>query len=116
MTSEEGINRISLRVPADVFEKLKEKNFRGRTSFQQVGLALFERWLTGEQTAEPTSSSGLAAQFSAEERALIDKVIAVLRSGDVEHADAMKRVIKVCDRAVGSRRQSPRQHRSKRAG
>jgi hypothetical protein len=45
MADDAGMNRISLRVPAALFEQLEEKRFRLRTSFQRVGIELFTAWL-----------------------------------------------------------------------
>jgi hypothetical protein len=51
--AEEGLNRISLRVPSDLFKKLEDKRHHLRTTFQEVGLALFADWLSGKQTVLP---------------------------------------------------------------
>lgn len=52
MSEEKGINRISLRVPADLFESLDEKRFKQKTTFQDVGLQLLRNWLANEGTRE----------------------------------------------------------------
>jgi len=49
MADEPGINRISLRIPADLFDRLDRKRFEEKTTFQQIGLQLFEDWLRGER-------------------------------------------------------------------
>jgi len=44
----ENVRRISLRFTPEHFDKLDEKRFRSRLSFQQLGLRLFNNWLTGD--------------------------------------------------------------------
>jgi hypothetical protein len=48
--------RISLRFKPEHFDKLDEKRFRSRLSFQELGTRLFDNWLTSE-TDEPLHSS-----------------------------------------------------------
>ena len=38
--NENGLNRISLRVPSDLFDRLDKKRFDDRTTFQDIGLGL----------------------------------------------------------------------------
>ena len=39
--------RIALRVSPDLFERLDEKRWRARSSFQKIGIDLFVQWLEG---------------------------------------------------------------------
>ena len=40
--------RINIRFSPERFEKLDEKRFRERLTFQDIGVRLFENWLAGE--------------------------------------------------------------------
>jgi hypothetical protein len=54
IASEDGLNRISLRIPDELFERLKKKRFETDISFQDVGLELFRQWAEGKaQTLPP---------------------------------------------------------------
>ena len=53
MADQSGKNRISLRVPEDLFRKLNKKRFEEDTTFQEIGLNLFKDWLTGEKQPSP---------------------------------------------------------------
>jgi hypothetical protein len=47
--------RINLRFSTERFEKLDEKRFREKLTFQDIGVRLFENWLAG-QTDQPARS------------------------------------------------------------
>jgi hypothetical protein len=53
MTTEEDVNRISLRVPSDLFRRLEDKRHAQRTTWQDLGLGLLAEWLDGEKTPGP---------------------------------------------------------------
>jgi hypothetical protein len=40
--------RINLRFSPEKFNEIDEKRFKERTSFQEIGIRLFEEWLTGQ--------------------------------------------------------------------
>ncbi|MCC7157787.1 MAG: hypothetical protein IT161_24615 [Bryobacterales bacterium] len=44
----ENIRRINLRFTPEYFDKLDEKRFRSRLSFQELGARLFDNWLSGD--------------------------------------------------------------------
>jgi hypothetical protein len=44
----ENIRRINLRFTPEYFDKLDEKRFRSRLSFQELGARLFDNWLAGD--------------------------------------------------------------------
>jgi hypothetical protein len=50
-----GDRRLNIRIPADRFERLDEKRFREKLTFQEIGVRLFENWLAGE-TDQPARS------------------------------------------------------------
>ena len=58
--SEAPLNRISLRVPADLFRRLEDKRHAERTTFQEIGLRLFEGWLSGAITTGVPQTSDLS--------------------------------------------------------
>lgn len=86
MTDAPGINRISLRIPADLFLRLDDKRHFERTTFQDVGLRLFREWLEGKH---PAPSAGHEA-LSKSDAAQVQKLIQILTSGDDETIAAAK--------------------------
>ena len=53
VANEDGLNRISLRIPDELFQKLKKKRFEEDISFQDVGVALFQQWAEGKAETPP---------------------------------------------------------------
>ena len=48
MADELGVNRISLRIPAELYDRLDEKRFRAKTTFQAIGIGLLKEWLNSD--------------------------------------------------------------------
>ena len=44
----ENLRRVNLRFTPEYFDKLDEKRFRSRSSFQELGARLFDNWLAGD--------------------------------------------------------------------
>ena len=44
----ENVRRINLRFTPEYFDKLDEKRFRSRLSFQELGTRLLDKWLSGD--------------------------------------------------------------------
>lgn len=60
---EEGLNRISLRIPEDLFDEIKRKAFEDRTTFQAIGLDLFTQWLRGDRELSPPPDDPAIERF-----------------------------------------------------
>jgi hypothetical protein len=67
--------RINLRFSPEMFDQIDEKRFKLRTSFQQIGVRLFEEWVTG-QRPEPKLPP------PPKSHPLTEKLETVLASGD----------------------------------
>ncbi len=80
--------RINLRFPADRFDQLDEKRFQARTTFQDIGVRLFEEWLTGQRPdpppAPPRKLDPLAEKFEI-----------VRASGDAELVAIIRKAVEV---------------------
>ena len=44
--------RINIRFSPERFDQLDEKRFRAKLTFQEIGVQLFDEWLTGERHVE----------------------------------------------------------------
>jgi hypothetical protein len=93
MADEPGINRISLRVPSELFRLIDDKRHAERTSFQQIGIALFRDWLAGVRTASEPEPS--AADMTADEAELVQRMLAVIRSGNRDAIDGVTAAIRI---------------------
>ncbi len=51
-----NVRRINLRFTPEDFDKINEKRFRRRLSFQDLGMRLFDNWLAGEGDVASHSS------------------------------------------------------------
>ena len=80
--------RINLRFPPERFDRLDEKRFKQRTTFQDIGARLFEEWLTGEQ---PEPKLPPAPKLDP----LTEKLEMVRASGDAELIAIIKRAVEV---------------------
>ena len=52
----DNVRRVNLRFTPEYFDKLDEKRFRARSTFQEIGARLFDNWLNSE-TDVPLHSS-----------------------------------------------------------
>ncbi len=52
----DDVRRVNLRFAPDYFDKLDEKRFRSRLTFQELGAQLFDDWLVGKADAPMRSS------------------------------------------------------------
>ncbi len=68
--------RLNLRFPPELFEQMNEKRFRTRTTFQAIGLHLFEEWLKSYQPPVPRRSARKQSER------LLEMVAMILASGD----------------------------------
>jgi hypothetical protein len=100
--------RINLRFSPERFDKIDEKRFRERKSFQQIGSILFETWLAGEheqamhylrRPADPLIERLAMLQASGDEaylalvRKAIDAAYAVMRNSlTAEEMEQLKAV------------------------
>ncbi len=80
--------RINLRFPPERFDQLDEKRFKQRTTFQDIGVRLFEEWLTGEH---PEPKLPPAPKLDP----LAEKMEIVRASGDAELIAIIKRAVEV---------------------
>lgn len=71
--------RINLRFPPEQFDQLDEKRFKARTTFQDIGVQLFEQWLSGERLVELHPVPKKPAPDP-----LLEKVAVIRASGDKE--------------------------------
>jgi len=83
----EKFSRINLRFDPEDFDKLNEKRFRERLSFQQLGARLFDRWLVGD-VPSPVSIRKPADP-------LLEKFAMLQVHGDKEQLELLKKVIDV---------------------
>lgn len=90
MSDGEGINRISLRIPADLFRKLEDRRHAERTTFQEVGLRLFETWLSQEESDDPMAKSPTSFHL---ERELLKRLKITAAQRGVTQTDAVARAI-----------------------
>ena len=81
--------RINLRFPSEMFEHLDEKRFKARTSFQQIGLQLFEEWLTGKHPDPPPRPGPNPPD------PLVEKLAMVRASGDAGLIGIVKKAVEV---------------------
>ncbi len=79
--------RLNLRFPAELYEQLDEKRFRTRTTFQAVGLHLFEEWLKADTPELPRRT------YQKQKDPLIEKLAAIRASGDQSLIEIVKRAV-----------------------
>ncbi len=79
--------RINLRFSADRFDKLDEKRFQARTTFQEIGARLFEEWLTGERLEMKPPE--------AKHDPLLEKLEMIRASGDAELNAMVRKAIEL---------------------
>jgi hypothetical protein len=85
----DGERRINLRFAAKRFQKLDEKRSKQKTTFQEIGVRLFENWLAGDSEQATRSSLRRPAE------PIIEKLGVVLASDD-------KGLIKMLEMAIES--------------
>jgi hypothetical protein len=71
--------RINLRFLPEQFDQLDEKRFRAKTTFQDIGVQLFEQWLSGERLVELHPIPKKPAPDP-----LLEKIAVIRASGDKE--------------------------------
>jgi len=74
-TTELSRTAFTVRVPADVYERLRNIQFEERISFQRIAEDALDRWLAARNDAART---GLE-QATKEERELLEQALALLR-------------------------------------
>jgi hypothetical protein len=72
----DGERRINLRFTSERFQKLDEKRSKQKTTFQEIGVRLFENWLAGDSEQATRSSLRRPAE------PVIEKLGVVLASND----------------------------------
>ncbi len=72
----ENVRRINLRFTPEYFDKLDEKRFRSRLSFQELGARLFHNWLVGE------GDSPLHGSLRKPADPLLEKIAMIQARGD----------------------------------
>jgi hypothetical protein len=68
---------ITVKVPPDVFERLDRKRYEEKTTLQDVGAALFQRWLSGEEPS-PSKFDGI----SPEEKHMLAEYLSFIRDAE----------------------------------
>lgn len=79
--------RINLRFPPEKFDELDEKRFRAKTTFQDIGVQLFEEWLTGKH---PDPAPRLPKQPA---DPLVEMLGVIRASGDAQLLGIVKKAI-----------------------
>ena len=79
--------RLNLRFPGELYEQLDEKRFRTRTTFQAVGLHLFEEWLKADTPELPRRT------YQKQKDPLVEKLAAIRASGDQSLIEIVKRAV-----------------------
>ncbi len=67
----DNVRRLNLRFTPEYFDKLDQKRFRARLTFQDIGARLFDNWLTGDGAAPLHSSLRKPADPLLEKLAMI---------------------------------------------
>jgi hypothetical protein len=79
--------RLNLRFPAELYQQLDEKRFKTRTTFQAVGLHLFEEWLKEDTPEMPRRT------YQRQKDPLVEKLAAIRASGDQTLIEIVKRAV-----------------------
>ncbi len=67
----DNVRRVNLRFTSEYFDKIDEKRFRARLSFQEIGARLFDNWLNSDGAAPLHSSLRKPAEPLLEKLAMI---------------------------------------------
>jgi hypothetical protein len=78
---------LNLRFPAELYQQLDEKRFKTRTTFQAVGLHLFEEWLKEDTPEMPRRT------YQRQKDPLVEKLAAIRASGDQTLIEIVKRAV-----------------------
>lgn len=79
--------RLNLRFPPELFEQMDEKRFKTRTTFQAIGLHLFEEWVKSDQPAVPRRSA------RKQREPFLEMAAIVLASGDESLIEMLKKAV-----------------------
>ncbi len=82
-----SVRRINLRFTPEDFDKIDEKRFRWRLSFQELGMRLFDSWLGSEGDVAAHSSLRRPAD------PLLEKIAMIQARGDEDFLALIRKAI-----------------------